>query len=56
MSTKVFCDRCGKELRGYRFLKHKVTIGEFGFSHSNYDICEKCYEDFKLFIKNQPQE
>lgn len=71
MATKVFCDRCGKEIKHHRFsipmgrnFSKCITIWCDGFEvetdcsfreRIHREICFKCYKDFRVFF-NKPTQ
>lgn len=54
VKTTYMCDRCGKEVKCYytfRFIhSHLLDVPD------NLEICEKCYRQFKKWIKNQEKK
>lgn len=45
---KTVCDRCGIEIIDSKYM--------FWNAEANHltDLCKKCFEDFKVFIANEP--
>lgn len=49
--TKLFCDRCGKEI-AERKDRTRVMVEESPVARdSQYDLCEDCYEELKKFLE-----
>lgn len=48
--TKYICDRCGKEIEGVFYKTQNIMFkgkGDFRYSqNTDYDLCEKCYNEF----------
>lgn len=45
------CDRCGKEIKvGLLCMK---SITQNGILNITYDLCNKCMEDFEVFMENE---
>ena len=53
--TKTYCDRCGKPINNmFLQIKHSVTVCErliYNEIFKEYDICDKCLEDFEKWMK-----
>lgn len=52
--TTYTCDRCGKEIECYYtfMFMHSHLLSAPG----NLEMCEKCYRQFKKWIKNQEKK
>ncbi len=48
MAVHTNCDKCGDEIKG---LAHALTNA---FNKTRYDLCDKCHEDFKIWISTVP--
>lgn len=45
------CDRCGAEIKKGILCGNSITKN--GILNATYDLCYKCMEDFKMFMKNE---
>ena len=45
--SKIYCDRCGKNIT-YHFRKN-YKVGW-------YDLCDSCYEEFRSLLKEKEME
>ena len=47
--NKKFCDRCNNEIKKSFFRRTKyININNY----EDFEICDKCYRDFKEWINN----
>ena len=61
MSTKTFCDRCERELgktklTWLRVDKEPTFMFEIHSWPKKVELCEKCFNDFKKWLKVLKQE
>jgi hypothetical protein len=53
MTTKIFCDRCGKEKDVKRFMIKLEKPDSWEYSRIlDTDICINCFKELKLIIEN----
>lgn len=45
------CDRCGKEIKVWLLCMKSIT--QNGILNITYDLCNKCMEDFEVFMENE---
>jgi hypothetical protein len=43
---KIICDRCGND--------GTKKIIQLGNEHKEIDLCDVCYDDFKIFMERKP--
>lgn len=66
MATKKFCDRCGKEIKGYKLFRPKTdrvfqywlsaTLTREGDSFRPYDLCYECHQMLLKFLNRKTYE
>ena len=54
--TKRFCDICGKEVFGLRFVENSRDY-QFSISSNGklWDICNECREDLAVWMKDRKE-
>ena len=54
MARFILCDRCGAVTRTYDLKHVKFAVGETTIHV--YDVCDKCYDELKEFMKPIKEE
>lgn len=54
--NKVYCDKCGKEIRHNKEKYHCNFPNLEEYNVHEYDFCEECYYDIMCYIRNVKNE
>lgn len=59
MSTRRYCDRCGRRVTNYATITidHHISVGDPDWKvPSEWDLCPVCIEELYKFLKGESDE